>query len=157
MRNRYRIAALLLTLLLLVPAAALAMDGYRASLSGANEVPANPSPATGTGIFLFDGVSKLYYHIEFSGLVAPQTASHIHKAAVGVNGPIIINIGVGSPLDGILNLTPANVTDLLGGVYYYNVHSTTYPGGEIRGQLVLDPTSTRSTTWGRIKALYKEK
>ena len=157
MRNRYRIAVLVLTLVLLVPAAALAMDGFKATLSGANENPPNPSPATGTGVFLFDGVNKLYYHISFSGLVAPQTASHIHRGAIAVNGPVIHNIGIGSPLDGIINLSAADVADLLGGNYYYNVHSTTYPGGEIRGQLGADPTPARASTWGRIKALYREK
>jgi hypothetical protein len=34
-------------------------------------------------------------------------------------------------------VTAAQVTQLKAGQYYVNVHSTTFPGGEIRGQLVL--------------------
>jgi hypothetical protein len=39
---------------------------------------------------------------------------------------------------------------------YLNLHSQTFGGGEIRGFLTpFDPTPTQSTTWGRIKALYR--
>jgi len=42
------------------------------------------------------------------------------------------------------------------GKAYLNIHSTVYPGGEIRGFLtVFDPTPTAGTTWGRIKSLYR--
>ncbi|MGI4955026.1 MAG: CHRD domain-containing protein, partial [Janthinobacterium lividum] len=33
-------------------------------------------------------------------------------------------------------LTPAQLADLQAGKYYYNIHTATNPGGEIRGQLV---------------------
>lgn len=38
---------------------------------------------------------------------------------------------------------------------YLNIHSTSYPGGEIRGFLTLAPVSTEPTTWGKIKSLYR--
>ena len=39
---------------------------------------------------------------------------------------------------------------------YFNVHSTTNPGGEIRGFLqVFDPTPTTRSTWTRVKEIYK--
>jgi hypothetical protein len=42
------------------------------------------------------------------------------------------------------------------GKAYLNVHSVTFGGGEIRGFLVpLDVTPTTSSTWGRIKSLYR--
>jgi CHRD domain len=42
------------------------------------------------------------------------------------------------------------------GKAYLNVHSSTFGGGEIRGFLILGgPTPTSSSTWGRIKSLYR--
>jgi hypothetical protein len=45
---------------------------------------------------------------------------------------------------------------IAGGKAYLNIHTTAFPGGEIRGFLVpFDPTPTGSSTWGRIKSLYR--
>ncbi len=42
------------------------------------------------------------------------------------------------------------------GKAYLNIHSNFAPGGEIRGfLLLLDPTPTNLTTWGRVKSLYR--
>jgi hypothetical protein len=42
------------------------------------------------------------------------------------------------------------------GEAYLNIHSTTFGGGEIRGFLMMfDPTPTTTSTWGRIKELYR--
>jgi len=50
----------------------------------------------------------------------------------------------------------ALLADILAGKAYFNIHSTVVPGGEIRGFLQpFDPTPTLSTTWGRVKALYR--
>lgn len=38
---------------------------------------------------------------------------------------------------------------------YLNIHSTSFPGGEIRGFLTPAPVSTEPTTWGKIKSLYR--
>jgi hypothetical protein len=40
------------------------------------------------------------------------------------------------------------------GKAYVNVHSSTFPGGEIRGFLNA-PVKTENTTWGKVKALYR--
>lgn len=40
------------------------------------------------------------------------------------------------------------------GKAYLNVHSSTFPGGEIRGFLIPTPTPTQIETWGLIKATW---
>lgn len=63
---------------------------------------------------------------------------HIHMAPVGVNGPAVFPF---SELTSSINYTslPLNSeqdADLYASLYYVNLHTTTYPNGEIRGQLI---------------------
>jgi hypothetical protein len=36
-------------------------------------------------------------------------------------------------------LTDAQANDLMAGLYYVNIHTDTYPNGELRGQVVKTP------------------
>jgi hypothetical protein len=67
------------------------------------------------------------------------TMAHIHKAAAGQNGPVIVPMvktaeNVWSIPAGA-KLTEAQYQDLKDGNLYINVHSAAHKGGEIRGQL----------------------
>jgi len=54
---------------------------YFATLSGANESPANASTGTGTAEVDIDTVANtMHVHVIFSGLTSPTTAAHIHSA-----------------------------------------------------------------------------
>jgi hypothetical protein len=44
-----------------------------------------------------------------------------------------------SPVNGSATLTAEQVTDLMAGKWYLNVHTAGNPGGEIRGQVVVHP------------------
>ena len=44
---------------------------------------------------------------------------------------------------------------LAAGKAYLNIHSSTFGGGEIRGFLVEMTTPAQSTSWGRVKELYR--
>lgn len=120
------------------------------TLSGAQEVPANSSIATGVfkGTYNKD-THKLSYTITFDGIT--PTAMHFHSGAVGVSGPAVVPItaasdpyyGSGSsssfksPLSGTTPvLTTAQEADLLAGNWYLNIHSSQYPDGEIRAQII---------------------
>lgn len=158
MRRRY---ALLLLAALLAAPVAQAATGYSTLLSGTNEVPPNASPATGFAtVVLNNAGNQLAYTVTYSGLVGTLTASHIHKAAAGVNGGVLFGfappIGTTSgSFSGTIAVTAANVADLNAGLYYVNIHSSVYGGGELRGQLAGDPTANRTNTWGRIKSLFR--
>ena len=140
---------------LLVPAiagAAPAGQSFSASLSGGEEVPANDSIAAGQTIFK---VSKDGTSVSYKLIVAnldEVIQSHIHCGEAGVNGPVrVFLFGPVVPegtSNGILSqgsFDPAGFTcpdgtplldAMRAGDTYVNVHTTQFPGGEIRGQIV---------------------
>src|SRR3954467_14605287 len=66
-------------LLLLGVAAHAATITFIANLNGPSESPANSSPGTGFGTVTVDDVANtMLVSVQFSGLVSPTTASHIH-------------------------------------------------------------------------------
>ncbi|MEP6925510.1 MAG: CHRD domain-containing protein, partial [Pyrinomonadaceae bacterium] len=118
---------------------------FTGTLSSAQEVPTNASTAVGFGrVTLNDAETQITVSLTFSGLSSNQTASHIHGAAPpGANAPVLFNIGSQGATSGTFTalgfaVTPAQVADLKAGLFYFNVHSTNLPGGEIRGQIGLD-------------------
>jgi hypothetical protein len=115
---------------------------YTAFLTPAQEVPASGSAATGYGrVFINESTLTLSFTVVFNGLAGTQTAAHIHNAAIGVNGPVIVNFGTvggtAGTITGSVAVTALQIANIRDGVGYINVHSTLWPGGEIRGQLGL--------------------
>jgi hypothetical protein len=116
-------------------------------LTGAEEVPPTGSPATGFGTVLLDDQAlTITVDLSFSGLVAPSTAAHLHEAPFGVNGPIEFPLNLGAALGQTAGAIPRqvfpltegqdDVEEFLGEEYYFNVHSTQFPNGETRGQVL---------------------
>jgi hypothetical protein len=110
---------------------------FTALLSGANEVPPRDTPATGSlAVILNHAGDSLTYEGTFSGLTAPATAAHIHTGVAGANGPVRFPLTIaGSTLAGVQAVTAEDVATLDAEGLYTNVHSATFPAGEIRGQL----------------------
>ena len=107
-------------------------------LTGAQENPAVTTPAAGQGVFSFNMDSgEVTGSVTTFGLNA--TAAHIHEAAAGINGPVIVPLVQGPP--GTWTAPPGSMlTDsqkqaLTAGNLYVNVHSAANPGGEIRAQI----------------------
>jgi hypothetical protein len=126
------------------------------ALSGQTEVPPNPSTATGILIGTYnDATNALSFTLMFNGMQAPVTAAHFHgPAAPGVNGPVQIPLagfptGVTSgTYTNTFTLTPDQESQLLCGMMYVNIHTTLYPGGEIRSQVKEGTTVGNITTIG---------
>lgn len=139
----------LLTLLLGL-VSAQAQSQFSVTLNSAQEVGSgNNSTAIGSGSLTLNLDGTVTYNITYSGLTGDFTASHIHGSATafpGVNAGVLVGL-VNSPTDtrsGALQGTTAALTSqqagfLTAGSAYVNIHSTTFPGGEIRGQLVAVP------------------
>lgn len=115
---------------------ALAVD-VQVTLSGSQEVPPVTTSATGSGTITVAADQSISGSIKTTGVKA--TAAHIHLAAPGANGEVIVPLTkVGE--DGWTVGPGAKLQDLYfqafkEGRLYVNVHSAANPGGEIRGQI----------------------
>lgn len=110
-------------------------------LRAGNEVPPNASQASGVVDALFDkNTSLLRWKVSFSGLSGPATAAHFHgPAAMGMNAGVALAWPqpITSPMEGRATLTSEQAADLLAGRWYANIHTAVYPGGEVRGQMMV--------------------
>lgn len=118
-----------------------------ANLSPAQEVPpvTNAPNAGGTAIVMLDeAAGKITYEIVVNGLSANITGSHFHGAAEpGVNAGVVKGFtitdnhakGEWTRTDANQPLTDEHIQMFKDGLLYLNVHTSTNPGGEIRGQV----------------------
>jgi hypothetical protein len=115
--------------------------GASAKLTAAQEVPkqvVKDTKATGLFSASLHG-KKLTWKLTFSGLTGPATAAHIHMAAMGKAGNVVVVLCAStckSGKTGTATLTSALLTALSKHLLYVNVHTAKNPNGEIRGQLV---------------------
>ncbi len=116
---------------------------YTAYLTGTQEVPPAATNASGLGrVVINEGAGTMSFVVTFSGLTSNQTAAHIHApAGVGTNAGVGITLGVvggtSNTIQGGGAITPTQIAQIKSGLAYINVHSTNFPGGELRGQLAL--------------------
>ncbi|MDX1984069.1 MAG: CHRD domain-containing protein [Bryobacteraceae bacterium] len=136
-----------------------------APLSGYQEVLPVSTPAQGRFQAQVNGQETSFsYELEYSGLSAPVVMAHIHFAQPAVNGSIVVWLcgtaaapgpsgtptcpasgkvsgtvtaaQVGSTAQGILQGELAELLAAMrAGATYVNIHTTAFPGGEIRGQI----------------------
>lgn len=109
----------------------------KVALTGGSEVPAVTTAATGTATVDIRPDRSVKVLVVVTGMTA--TASHIHEAAAGANGPVIVPFtktgdNTFTSADGA-KLTEAQYESYKAGKLYVNVHSAANPGGEVRGQI----------------------
>jgi hypothetical protein len=111
--------------------------GERVTLSGANEVPPVQTSATGSGTVTVNSDKTVKVDLKVSGM--QPTAAHIHEAAAGANGPVIVPLQKKGDNEFVsaagAKLTDAQYEAYKAGRTYVNVHSDQHKGGEIRAQL----------------------
>jgi hypothetical protein len=110
----------------------------KADLKGSNEVPPNSSPASGTAEATFDTQTKvLTWVVTFKDLTGPAVGAHFHgPSEPGKNAGIVVPFKTTqSPIEGTATLTDAQISDLLAGKWYANIHTAANPGGELRGNM----------------------
>lgn len=110
--------------------------------SSAQEVPANSSTGTATLTGTYNAsTNSLQYNINWTGLTGTATAMHFHgPAAMGVSADVLVGLdittnGLSGNGSGTITVNDAFESALLAGQVYYNIHTTLYPAGEIRGQV----------------------
>lgn len=128
-------------------AGAQAATTYHGFLSGLNETTPNASPGTGYGtVVLNDAQDQITVNMSWADLTAAATAAHIHgPAALGTNAGVLFGFtGVAAATSGaisehVFSITPTQVGYLNDGLLYFNIHTGSFPGGEIRGQIQIVP------------------
>ncbi len=108
----------------------------KVSLRGSEEVPPVATPAKGSGSFRVADDGTITGSVTTEGMQG--TMAHIHQAAKGANGPVIVPLtknGDTYSVPADKKLTPAQVDSLKAGNLYVNVHSDKNKGGEVRAQL----------------------
>ena len=138
-RIRLAVLAVLAGALSLFAAAPAAVaDNLRlhAVMTGSQESPPNSSPAVGQATVYFPRDNTICVLLRVSGLSAPATGAHIHRAPTGN-----IVVPLTAPTNGFSFTCRTVSAELLAelrsnpSTFYVNVHSSNYPAGEIRGFL----------------------
>ena len=106
-------------------------------LTGAAEVPAVTTEATGSGTILVANDRSVSGSITTMRIDA--TAAHIHMAPKGSNGPVVVPMTKTAEgtwtIPAGARFTDTQYASYVAGNMYVNVHSAAFPCGEIRGQL----------------------
>lgn len=143
------LAALLLNVALLVsscdeenPVVTDKITSLTATLNAASEKPTSTS-STATGLFtgsVNESTGLLSYTVTYNGpFTSSLTGGHIHRVTntTALTGGIEFPFtNLTSPISGTAQLANRNRLDSLkNGFYYVNLHTTTNPNGEIRGDI----------------------
>jgi LPXTG-motif cell wall-anchored protein len=126
---------------------------FSAALTGAQEVPmrGDANGYGGAGVVIDTARGELCFALEVYGIKLPAAAAHIHRGARGVAGPVVVPLiapMANGKSDGCATAENQAERDLFRAIsanpagFYVNVHTSEFPQGAIRGQLVRVTNST---------------
>ncbi len=115
---------------------------------------------SGAAVMIYDPMTnRINLRLSIYNFNNPFSNSHFHEGAPGVSGPVRLGLGnnanaggfttanahIAGTFDNLSIAAPADALQLLAGNFYLNFHSTTFAGGELRGQVRVsnDVPSTR--------------
>jgi hypothetical protein len=117
-------------------------------LSGAEEVPAGVGDLNGTGtadLRLNSGREEVCFELTWQNLDGDVQRAHIHEAAAGMNGPIVVSLFEGESFSRTGSASGCDLGDATRAVikrifknpsgFYVNIHDSVRLGGAVRGQL----------------------
>lgn len=156
-----RVASFAPTLFLLasLPATAAVHNGTFQSDEAQATTCSVGSTTQAVGTVTYDDVTHLFSWSYSYGDNAPdfddgalfgggsETISHFHGPAnPGVPAGVQVGTGTGNPNAGSATISASQGSDLLAGLWYHNIHSSSCGGGEIRGQVLFaTPTPALSS------------
>jgi hypothetical protein len=123
-------------------------------LNNGQETTGADTGASGFFSYTIDD-DQFCYTLTVRNLSEPAVAAHIHVAPRKTAGPVVIPLEIGSGTDWTVDACVTADEGLLDAIsenprqYYVNVHTPTYPGGEIRGQLKKQHTSHGQAAHGQ--------
>lgn len=130
-------ASVFVSALLIAGCAAMGDRTVETRLTGAAEVPPVNTSASGTGTVSVADDMTVTAKIRTQGVAG--VAAHIHEAAAGSNGPVIVPMEKTGENEWSSKpghkLTASQFEAYKAGRTYFNVHSAQNKGGEIRGQI----------------------
>jgi trimeric autotransporter adhesin len=112
-------------------------------LSGANQVPAVTTTASGKAYVTYNAITSSADYVLITNDFTP-TSAHIHAGAAGVNGDVLYELTIPAAAAGPLAVTTSgtitsisaiNAEALKAGNTYINLHTAVNMGGELRGQI----------------------
>ena len=145
MKNLFKVAAAAFAVLALgacatykdtMPAWMPGSNAVSVKLSGAEEVPPVMAQGSGSGSFRLAEDGTLSGSASTTGVQG--AAAHIHQAAKGQNGPVIVPLSKNGDTYSVpagRKLSDAQMQAWKAGNLYVNVHTAANKGGEVRGQI----------------------
>lgn len=149
---------LLLAILAMVAFVATAQADiiFQATMLPASVVPPSSADAYGMAtIIVTDSWSDATYTVNFAGLESAQTSAVLMHAAVGANGPTLVELPLGAPLAGHLTVTAELHDALEAGDLAIQISEVNFPDGSIRGNFSFVTVPTEDTSWSQVKALFQ--